>query len=80
MEFERITIRVAYAMQLTGFTEYRIRKLIKAGELKTVRVGRAVLINYRHFKACCAQHRKNEIRTQKVVSIRGPKLAPRVID
>ena len=72
MDFEPLSIRVSDAVALMGFTDYQIRKLIKSGELKVVKVGRSVLINYPHFKAFCARHRQNEIRTQKVVNLHWP--------
>jgi excisionase family DNA binding protein len=72
MDFEPLTIRVVDASQLTGFPDYKIRKLIKTGELKAVRVGRSVLIDFQHFKAFCIRHRQHEIRLQKVVNLHWP--------
>ena len=72
MDFEPLSIRVADVVALTGVADHQIRKLIKSGELKVVRVDRSALINYSHFKAFCARYRQNEIRTQKVVNLRWP--------
>lgn len=79
MEFEPLSIRVADAVALTGFPDHRIRRLIKTGELRAVRVRRLVLIDYQLFKAFCARHRRNEIRTQKVVDLRWPNPRRRVM-
>lgn len=39
-----VTINQAVAM-IDGLTEYRLRKLIKEGEVKTVKAGKKVIIN-----------------------------------
>lgn len=78
MDFEPLSIRVVDAVEITGFADHQIRKLIRTGELKAVRVGRSVLINYRHFKVFCVRHRQNEIRSQRVVNLRWPSPSSRV--
>ena len=72
MDFEPLSIRVADAVAITGFADHRIRTRIRTGELRAVRVGRSVLIDYRQFKAFCERHRQNEIRSQRVVNLRWP--------
>jgi excisionase family DNA binding protein len=72
MDLEPLSIRFADAVAITRFADHRIRKLIRSGELKAVRIGRVVLIDYRHFKAFCERHRQTEIRSQKVVILRWP--------
>jgi excisionase family DNA binding protein len=79
VDLEPLTIRVAEAVQITGFSDHEIRKLIKTGELKSVRVGRAILIDYSHFKAFCIQHRKSELASQKVVNLHWPNPGRRTI-
>lgn len=79
MDLEPLSIRVADAVAITGFADHRIRKLIRTGELRAVRVGRLVLIDYRHFKAFCEQHRKSEIRSQRVVKLRWPNAGRRAM-
>lgn len=72
MNLEPLSIRVADAVAITGFADHRIRKLIRTGDLRAVRVGRSVLIDYRHFKAFCERYRQNEIRSQQIVNLRWP--------
>ncbi|SLK12240.1 helix-turn-helix domain-containing protein [Novosphingobium mathurense] len=50
-ELEPLTVRVATAVQITGLSRSRIYEIIKAGELETVKVGRATLVKYASLKA-----------------------------
>lgn len=49
-ELEPLTVRVATAVRLTGLSRSRIYELIQSGDLETIKVGRATLIQYRSLK------------------------------
>lgn len=80
MDLEPLSIRVADAVEITGFAEHQIRKLIRTRQLKVVRIGRSILINYRHFMAFCERHRRHEIKSQKVVNLRWPNPSRRLME
>nr|WP_221714288.1 helix-turn-helix domain-containing protein [Sphingobium xanthum] len=42
--FEPLTVRIPLAMQLTGLGRSKLYELIKAGEIKAVKVGASTLI------------------------------------
>lgn len=47
---EPLTVRVATAVQISGLSRSRLYEIIKAGELETMKVGRATLIRYDSLK------------------------------
>lgn len=49
-KIEPLTVRIATAVRITGLSRSRIYELIQAGELETVKVGRATLIQYKSLK------------------------------
>lgn len=53
-KIEPLTVRISTAVRITGLSRSRIYELIQAGELDTVKVGRATLIQYQSLKALTA--------------------------
>lgn len=49
-KIEPLTVRISTAVRITGFSRSRIYELIQSGDLETVKVGRATLVNYRSLK------------------------------
>lgn len=50
-KIEPLTIRVSTAVRITGLSRSRIYELIQSGDLDTVKVGRATLVQYESLKA-----------------------------
>jgi excisionase family DNA binding protein len=50
-KIEPLTVRVATAVRITGLSRSRIYELIQSGDLDTVKVGRATLVQYESLKA-----------------------------
>lgn len=48
--FQPLTVRVATAVRITGLSRSRIYELIQSGDLETIKVGRATLIQFRSLK------------------------------
>lgn len=48
---EPLTVRIATAARITGLSRSRIYELIQAGDLDTVKVGHATLIQYQSLKS-----------------------------
>ena len=48
---EPLTVRISTAVRITGLSRSRIYELIQSGDLDTVKVGRATLIQYQSLKA-----------------------------
>lgn len=53
-KIEPLTVRVSTAVRITGLSRSRIYELIQSGDLETVKVGRATLIQYGGLKALTA--------------------------
>nr|WP_167075312.1 excisionase family DNA-binding protein [Sphingomonas vulcanisoli] len=53
-KIEPLTVRISTAVRITGLSRSRIYELIQSGELDTVKVGRATLIQYQSLKALTA--------------------------
>lgn len=49
-DLEPLTVRIPTAVRITGLSRSRIYELIIAGNLETVKVGRAMLIRYDSLK------------------------------
>lgn len=49
-KIEPLTVRVSTAVRITGLSRSRIYELIQAGDLDTVKVGRATLIRFPSLK------------------------------
>ena len=49
-KIEPLTVRVSTAVRITGLSRSRIYELIQSGDLDTVKVGRATLVQYRSLK------------------------------
>ena len=49
-KIEPLTVRVSTAVRITGLSRSRIYELIQSGDLETVKVGRATLIQYQTLK------------------------------
>lgn len=49
-KIEPLTVRVSTAVRITGLSRSRIYELIQSGDLNTVKVGRATLVQYRSLK------------------------------
>lgn len=45
-----LTVRVATAVRITGLSRSRIYELIQSGDLETIKVGRATLIQFRSLR------------------------------
>src|SRR3546814_4687040 len=58
-KLEPLTVRVATAVRITGLSRSRIYELIQSGDLETVKVGRATLIQYQSLKVL-TQNRSEE--------------------
>ena len=50
-KIEPLTVRISTAVRITGLSRSRIYELIQAGDLDTVKVGRATLVQYESLKA-----------------------------
>jgi len=50
-KIEPLTVRVSTAVRITGLSRSRIYELIQSGDLDTVKVGRATLVQYASLKA-----------------------------
>jgi len=50
-KIEPLTVRISTAVRITGLSRSRIYELIQSGDLQTVKVGRATLIQYGSLKA-----------------------------
>jgi len=49
-ELQPLTVRVATAVRITGLSRSRIYELIQSGDLETIKVGRATLIQFRSLR------------------------------
>ncbi|PHP19333.1 DNA-binding protein [Sphingobium sp. IP1] len=47
---EPLTVRISTAVRITGLSRSRIYELIQSGDLDTVKVGRATLVQYSSLK------------------------------
>jgi excisionase family DNA binding protein len=50
-KIEPLTVRISTAVRITGLSRSRIYELIQSGDLDTVKVGRATLIQYQSLKS-----------------------------
>ncbi|HEY0622729.1 MULTISPECIES: DNA-binding protein [Sphingomonas] len=50
-KIEPLTVRISTAVRITGLSRSRVYELIQSGDLETVKVGRATLIQYGSLKA-----------------------------
>lgn len=53
-KIEPLTVRISTAVRITGLSRSRIYELIQSGDLETVKVGRATLVQYASLKALTA--------------------------
>ena len=51
---EPLTVRISTAVRITGLSRSRIYVLIQSGDLDTVKVGRATLVQYQSLKQLTA--------------------------
>jgi excisionase family DNA binding protein len=49
-KIEPLTVRVSTAVRITGLSRSRIYELIQSGDLETVKVGRATLVQFKSLK------------------------------
>jgi excisionase family DNA binding protein len=49
-KIEPLTVRISTAVRITGLSRSRIYELIQSGDIETVKVGRATLVQYRSLK------------------------------
>jgi hypothetical protein len=56
-KIEPLTVRVATAVRITGLSRSRIYELIQSGDLDTVKVGRATLIQFQSLKSLTSSER-----------------------
>ena len=50
-KIEPLTVRISTAVRITGLSRSRIYELIQSGDLDTVKIGRATLIQYQSLKS-----------------------------
>jgi excisionase family DNA binding protein len=50
-KIEPLTVRISTAVRITGLSRSRIYELIQSGDLDSVKVGRATLIQYQSLKS-----------------------------
>lgn len=48
---EPLTVRISTAVRITGLSRSRIYELIQEGEITTVKIGRATLVQFASLKA-----------------------------
>lgn len=53
-KIEPLTVRISTAVRITGLSRSRIYELIQSGDLDTVKVGRATLVQYASLTALTA--------------------------
>ncbi|SEI56263.1 DNA binding domain-containing protein, excisionase family [Sphingobium sp. AP50] len=53
-KIEPLTVRISTAVRITGLSRSRIYELIQSGDLDTVKVGRATLVQYASLKVLTA--------------------------
>lgn len=53
-KIEPLTVRISTAVRITGLSRSRIYELIQSGDIDTVKVGRATLVQYASLKALTA--------------------------
>ncbi|TPG56605.1 helix-turn-helix domain-containing protein [Sphingomonas glacialis] len=53
-KIEPLTVRISTAVRITGLSRSRIYELIQSGDLATVKVGRATLIQFSSLRALTA--------------------------
>ena len=53
-KIEPLTVRISTAVRITGLSRSRIYELIQSGDLESVKVGRATLIQFGSLKALVA--------------------------
>lgn len=49
-KIEPLTVRISTAVRITGLSRSRIYELIQTGDLATIKVGRATLVQYGSLK------------------------------
>lgn len=49
-KIEPLTVRISTAVRITGLSRSRIYELIQSGEIDTVKVGRATLVQFQSLK------------------------------
>lgn len=50
-KIEPLTVRISTAVRITGLSRSRIYELIQSGDLDTVKIGRATLVQYQSLKS-----------------------------
>lgn len=50
-KIEPLTVRISTAVRITGLSRSRIYELIQSGDLETVKVGRATLVQFHSLKS-----------------------------
>lgn len=53
-KIEPLTVRISTAVRITGLSRSRIYELIQSGDLDTVKVGRATLVQFASLKRLTA--------------------------
>ncbi len=60
-KIEPLTVRISTAVRITGLSRSRIYELIQSGDLDTVKVGRATLVQYQSLKRMTRNDREHTI-------------------
>jgi len=60
-KIEPLTVRISTAVRITGLSRSRIYELIQSGDLDTVKVGRATLVQYQSLKRMTRNDREQTI-------------------
>lgn len=50
-KIEPLTVRISTAVRITGLSRSRIYELIQTGDIETVKVGRATLVQFHSLKS-----------------------------
>lgn len=54
-KIEPLTVRISTAVRITGLSRSRIYELIQSGDLDTVKVGRATLVQFQSLKTLVSE-------------------------
>jgi len=59
-KIEPLTVRISTAVRITGLSRSRIYELIQSGDIDTVKVGRATLVQFQSLKALVSRRLATE--------------------
>ena len=59
-KIEPLTVRISTAVRITGLSRSRIYELIQTGDIETVKVGRATLVQFQSLKSLVSRASPSE--------------------